>query len=80
MWTTLSELPPPVRHAIALTLLVLLASVTGCAATSTPSEFTPKNPSPPPSTLTERSQSWSSSAQQLLSKWRQMLTEAATKP
>jgi hypothetical protein len=46
MWIKLRELPPPVRLAIALMLLVLLTLCSGCATQSPPAEW-PRNPSPP---------------------------------
>jgi hypothetical protein len=73
MWTRLQELPPPARVALLLLLIVLATSLAGCGTTSAPSSFTPRNPEPPPTTLSERSVPWSQSAAQLLSKWRAML-------
>jgi hypothetical protein len=79
VWTTLSGLPHPAKVAFVLMLLVLAASLTGCAATSTPSSEPARNPSPPPTTLSERSETFSSSAQRHISEWRKRLTELLPK-
>jgi predicted small lipoprotein YifL len=79
-WMRLAELPPPARFALLLILLVLVASLAGCGTTSAPSSFTPRNPEPPPTTLSERSVPWSQSAAQLLSKWRKQLIGLTASP
>jgi predicted small lipoprotein YifL len=63
-----------------LILLVLVASLAGCGTTSAPSSFTPRNPEPPPTTLSERSVPWSQSAAQLLLKWRKQLIGLTASP
>jgi hypothetical protein len=74
LWRLL-ELPPPVRLALWLTLLMLVASLMGCAATSTPSDFTPRNPQMPPPSQSQPSQTYSSSAAADISSWRKSLTD-----
>jgi hypothetical protein len=73
-------LPPPVRLAIVLTLIALLAVCAGCGTTSTPPDTMPRNPEPPPTRLSPRSESYSSSAAKLLEQWRAKLIELTTKP
>jgi hypothetical protein len=70
---------PPVKLAFALTLLVLLGLLAGCATTSTPSDFTPRNPEPPPTSLSESSETFSSLAQKNISAWRKLLIEITQK-
>lgn len=78
--TKLADWPPPVRLACALTLLALLTLCAGCATTSAPSDFTPRNPEPPPTRLSLPSQTYSSSAAADIQKWRNRLTELLQKP
>lgn len=70
----------PVRLALLLMLLVLAGSLAACATTSAPSDFTPANPSVPPTTLSERSETFSSHAQRNISEWRKRLIELIPKP
>lgn len=72
-------LPPPVRLAFVLMLIVLVGSLLGCATTSTPSSEPARNPSIPPSTLSEHSQTFSSSAAANIQAWRKKLTELLPK-
>jgi hypothetical protein len=78
--TKLSLLQPPVRVAIGLTLLMLVLSLLGCATTSAPSGFTPRNPSPPQPSQSQPSQTYSSSAAADIQSWRKLLTDTLTTP
>lgn len=78
--TRLRELPPPVRLAFVLLLIVLAASLAGCATRPTSPSESPRNPEPPPSRLAERSETWSDSVARDLQKWQQMLTSPEAKP
>ena len=78
--TRLRDLPPPVKYGFWLTLLVLALLLAGCATNSAQSSFTPANPAPPPTTLSERSETFSSSAQRLIQTWRSRLIELTQKP
>lgn len=78
--TKLADLPPPVRLALLLTLLVLVTLLAGCETLPTlPSEL-PRNPNPPASKLPERSESWSTSVERDLQKWRGLLMQQPAKP
>lgn len=61
------------RALLLLMLALLVLLLTACAATSSPSSFTPSNPLPPPTSLSERSETFSSHAQKNISAWRQKL-------
>lgn len=78
--TRLRDLPPPVKYGFWLTLLVLALLLAGCATSSAPSSFTPANPAPPPTTLSERSETFSSSALRNISEWRKKLIELTQRP
>jgi hypothetical protein len=69
-WTQLKTLPPPVKLACGLTLLVLLAFCSGCATKSPPAEW-PKNPPPPQISEPLPQNSYSSKVQKLLEGWLQ---------
>lgn len=68
----LCDLPPPARFALLLTLLVLVASLSGCA-TPTPPETLPRNPRPPQLSEPIPQKSYSSKAQELIKSWRERL-------
>ena len=76
----LKSLPPPVRLGLWLTLLVLAASLAGCATTSAPSSFTPRNPSPPQPSQSQPSVPYSSSAAVNINHWRKLLTDTLAMP
>lgn len=78
--TKLRALPPPVRLGFVLMLIVLAGLLAGCATTSTPSSVPARIPSPPPPTLSERSETYSSSAARNISEWQKRLTELLPKP
>jgi len=69
-----------VRRVFVPTLFGLALSLAGCATTSTPSSEPARIPSPPPTTLSERSETFSSLAQRNISEWRKKLTELLPKP
>ena len=78
--TKLQDSGPLEKLASALMLLVLLWLLVGCGTTLPPSVVTPKNPEPPPTTLSERSQTYSESASLLIQSWRQKLIGLIPKP
>lgn len=78
--TKLADLPPPVRQALLVMLLVLATLLAGCGTPQTPPSELPRNPAPPPSRLEPRSESWSTSVARDLERWRQMLTSPEAKP
>jgi len=69
-----------VRRVFVPTLLGLAMSLAGCATTSMPSSEPARIPSPPPTTLSERSETFSSLAQRNISEWRKKLTGLLPKP
>ena len=79
-WMKLQEWPQPVRYALGLTLIMLALSLAGCATPSMPSSVQHKNPSPPPTTLSEQPQSYLESARNDISQWQKRLTELLPKP
>lgn len=76
----LGDLPPPVRIGCVLLLLVLAASLMGCATTSAPPTNMPSNPEPPPSALPPQPPNYSQSAREAISTWRKRLIEQTAKP
>lgn len=78
--TVLQDLPPPVRAASGLLLLVLVASLMGCATTSAPPTSTPVNPEPPPSALPDSPPTYLDDARLAISQWRKLLQELIAKP
>ena len=77
--TRLADLPPPVRLGFVLLLLVLAVMLTACAAPSVPSSATPRIPEPPPTTLSERSQTYLEDASLNIKAWQSKLTELLPK-
>jgi hypothetical protein len=77
--TKLQSWPPPVRLGFVLLLLVLVGMLTACAAPSVPSSVIPRNPEPPPTTLSERSQTYSEAASESIKAWQKKLTELLPK-
>lgn len=71
----LGDLPPPVRLAFALMLIVLAGLLAGCATTSTPSSEPARNPSMPPPSQSQPSATYSSSAAEAIKSWRKLLTD-----
>lgn len=78
--TRLQSWPAPARLAFALLLIVLAASLLGCATTSAPPAITPRNPEPPPTRLSESPPDYLSNAQAFISEWRKLLQELIQKP
>lgn len=76
----LADWPEPAKLAFALTLIVLAVSLAGCATTSAPSSEPARNPSPPPTTLSESSETFSSRALRNISEWRKKLIELLPRP
>jgi hypothetical protein len=74
------ELPQPVRLAFLLMLLVLAASLMGCAATSTPPDSGLRNPKPPPTRLSESPPDYLGDALLFISESRKTLQELTRKP
>ena len=71
--------PAPKLPAVMLTLLVL--SLTGCATTSQPPvAVCPANPPPPALSEPMPQETYSASAQRLISTWRQSLTGTPQTP
>lgn len=79
-WTKLQSLPPPVKGAFWLTLLVLVLMLTACATTSLPSSEPARIPSPPPTRLSESSPDYLQLARTTISEWRKRLQELTAKP
>jgi hypothetical protein len=71
--TRLQALPPPVRLACVLMLVVLLVSVTGCAMTSPPSRPA-EIPAPPRLSQPLPEMTYSEHVRRLLESWRERLT------
>ena len=78
--TKLRSLPPPVRLAFALTLLMLLTVCAGCATISTPPDSLPRNPEPPPSRLPSSPPNYLTDAQRDISEWQRQLNALTRKP
>jgi hypothetical protein len=76
----LLELPQPLRVAFLLMLLVLVASLMGCAAISTPPSNTPRNPEPPPSVLPDSPPTYLDDARAFISESQRLLQELIAKP
>jgi hypothetical protein len=72
--TRLLNLPPPVRLACVLMLLVLVTLCAGCA-TSSPASAPAVNPAPPKLSEPLPSASYSDSARKLIETWRNALTD-----
>lgn len=72
-WTMLRELPPPVRMAFGLLLMVLAGLLAGCATNSPPS-LPAANPAQPRLSEPLPSESYSDSARRLIESWRSALT------
>jgi hypothetical protein len=79
-WMTWLVLPPPVRIACVLMLLALVMMLTGCAATSMPSSEPARNPSPPPTRLSESPPHYLQDALSFISESRKTLSELIPKP
>lgn len=78
--TTLAGLPPPVRPALLLLLVVLLVSVMGCATPSTLPENAARNPSMPAVNTPQPSKTYSDSVADSFRKWRERLTGTPATP
>lgn len=72
-WARLWDLPPPVRLASVLMLLVLGLLLTACAAPSTPSSEPARNPQVPPVSQSQPSQTYSASALANIARWQKLL-------
>lgn len=77
--TWLLDLPQSVRVVSLLIVLGLVLLLVGCATTSTPSSEPAKNPSLPPTTLSESSETFLSNASANIQAWRKRLTELLPK-
>jgi hypothetical protein len=78
-WTKLQELPWGELLFYGAMLSVLVWLLTGCATPSTPSDVTPRNPEPPPTTLSEHSQTYSEAARLNIEAWQKKLIELLPK-
>jgi hypothetical protein len=74
MWTTLKELPPPVRLALLVMCALLVGSLTGCAVPSSPPSAWPQNPQPPQISTELPQESYSSRVLESFKNWQQRLT------
>lgn len=77
--TKQGPLLPRERLLYALMLAALVLSLVACGTTSAPSDFTPRNPLPPQTTLSESSETFSSLAQKNISAWRSKLMQLTAK-
>ncbi len=80
LWMAQRELLPPLRIAFALMLVALLILLGGCATTSAPPATMPRNPEPPPTRLSESPPTYLSDALRNISRWRNELRSATSKP
>lgn len=78
-WTKLVELPWGELLLYGLMLTGLVLALQGCTALSTASDITPRNPEPPPTTLSESSQTYSEAARLNIEAWQKKLTELLPK-
>lgn len=74
-WPNLWNRRTLARLAFVAMLLWLVVSLTGCAATSTPSDFTPRNPPMPRVSQSQPSETYSSRASANIKAWRKSLTD-----
>lgn len=79
-WTKQGPLLPREWLLYVLMLAALVVSLMGCATTSAPSEFTPRNPLPPQLSQSPPSVTYSSGAAADIQSWRKKLMDTLATP